>query len=156
MSVFYTSTPLRALEDRRRQRDIQEQRLRENILQKRKQRLQEATERFQRGHLPPSQRRRPGQSSVTFTVLSVHRVNQICVWSVTQWAIPFKCQVSHGEKSTYASLNFNILENRGTFFYYQHLIHLKPTGQSGFPEWSWMKINPIAGFLWFKTLEFTW
>ncbi|KAG7333041.1 hypothetical protein KOW79_003176 [Hemibagrus wyckioides] len=54
-----TNRRRRALEDRRRQRDIQEQRLRENILQQRKQRLQEATERFQRAHLPPSQRRRP-------------------------------------------------------------------------------------------------
>lgn len=66
MSVSYTSPPLRALEERRRQRNVQEQRLRENILQQRKQRLQEATERFQRAHLPTSQRRRPGQSSVTF------------------------------------------------------------------------------------------
>ncbi|KAF7662851.1 hypothetical protein LDENG_00225310 [Lucifuga dentata] len=48
-----------ALEERRKQWDVQEQRLRENILQQRRQRVQDATERFQRAHLPPSQRRRP-------------------------------------------------------------------------------------------------
>ncbi|GAA6071995.1 uncharacterized protein cep126 isoform X1, partial [Tachysurus ichikawai] len=66
-----------ALEDKRRQRDIKEQRLREKILQKRKQRLQEATERFQRAHLPLSQRTRPGQSSVTDTVHSVLRLKSV-------------------------------------------------------------------------------
>ncbi|KAK3570904.1 hypothetical protein QTP86_029356, partial [Hemibagrus guttatus] len=54
-----TNRRRKVLEDRRRQRDFQEQKLRESILQQRKQRLQEATERFQRAHLPPSQRRRP-------------------------------------------------------------------------------------------------
>ncbi|MCJ8733537.1 hypothetical protein PDJAM_G00224720 [Pangasius djambal] len=58
-----TNRRRKALEDRRKQRDTQEQRLRENILQQRKQRLQEATERFQRSHLPPSQRRRPASST---------------------------------------------------------------------------------------------
>ncbi|XP_040902677.1 centrosomal protein of 126 kDa [Toxotes jaculatrix] len=48
----------RALEERRKQWDVQEQRLRESILQQRRQRVQDATERFQRAHLPPSQRRR--------------------------------------------------------------------------------------------------
>ncbi|XP_062408539.1 centrosomal protein of 126 kDa [Sardina pilchardus] len=54
-----TSRRRKALEDRRRQWDVQEQRIRENILQLRKQRMQEATERFQRAHIRPSQRRRP-------------------------------------------------------------------------------------------------
>ncbi|KAI3354055.1 hypothetical protein L3Q82_018614, partial [Scortum barcoo] len=48
----------KALEERRKQWDTQEQQLRENILQQRRQRVQSATERFQRAHLPPSQRRR--------------------------------------------------------------------------------------------------
>ncbi|KAG5269473.1 hypothetical protein AALO_G00202410 [Alosa alosa] len=52
-----TSRRRKALEDRRRQWDVQEQRIRENILQLRKQRMQEATERFQRAHIRPSQRR---------------------------------------------------------------------------------------------------
>ncbi|KAK1899475.1 Centrosomal protein of 126 kDa [Dissostichus eleginoides] len=57
---FSTETNRRrkALEDRRKQRDAQEQRLIENILKQRRQRVQDATERFQRAHLPPSQRRR--------------------------------------------------------------------------------------------------
>ncbi|XP_036440692.1 LOW QUALITY PROTEIN: centrosomal protein of 126 kDa [Colossoma macropomum] len=54
-----TNRRRRALEERRRQWDVQEQRLREKILQQRKQRVQDATERFQRAHLPLSQRRRP-------------------------------------------------------------------------------------------------
>ncbi|KAL2096678.1 hypothetical protein ACEWY4_008826 [Coilia grayii] len=54
-----TSRRRKALEDRRRQWDVQEQRIRENILQLRKQRMQEATERFQRAHIRPSQRKRP-------------------------------------------------------------------------------------------------
>uniref|UniRef100_A0A8C1S749 Centrosomal protein 126 n=1 Tax=Cyprinus carpio TaxID=7962 RepID=A0A8C1S749_CYPCA len=49
----------KALEERRKQWDVQEQRLRENILQQRHQRVQDATENFQRAHLPPSQRKRP-------------------------------------------------------------------------------------------------
>uniref|UniRef100_A0A665TQJ8 Centrosomal protein 126 n=1 Tax=Echeneis naucrates TaxID=173247 RepID=A0A665TQJ8_ECHNA len=48
----------KALEERQKQWDVQEQRLRENILQQRRQQVQDATERFQRAHLPPSQRRR--------------------------------------------------------------------------------------------------
>ncbi|XP_063762447.1 centrosomal protein of 126 kDa isoform X2 [Eleginops maclovinus] len=54
-----TNRRRRALEERRKQRDAQEQRLIENILRQRRQRVQDATERFQRAHLPPSQRRRP-------------------------------------------------------------------------------------------------
>uniref|UniRef100_A0AAY5EN30 Uncharacterized protein n=1 Tax=Electrophorus electricus TaxID=8005 RepID=A0AAY5EN30_ELEEL len=54
-----TNRRRKALEERRRQWDVQEQLLRENILQQRKQRLLEDTERFQRAHLPPSQKRRP-------------------------------------------------------------------------------------------------
>ncbi|XP_029922292.1 centrosomal protein of 126 kDa [Myripristis murdjan] len=53
-----TNRRRKALEERRKQWDVQEQRLRENILQQRRQRVQDATERFQRAHLPPSQRRR--------------------------------------------------------------------------------------------------
>ncbi|CAJ1065009.1 centrosomal protein of 126 kDa isoform X2 [Xyrichtys novacula] len=53
-----TNRRRKALEERQKQWDKQEQRLRENVLQQRRQRVQDATERFQRAHLPPSQRRR--------------------------------------------------------------------------------------------------
>ncbi|XP_075957081.1 centrosomal protein of 126 kDa [Anarhichas minor] len=53
-----TTRRRRALEERQKQRDVQEQQLIENILKQRRQRVQDATERFQRAHLPPSQRRR--------------------------------------------------------------------------------------------------
>nr|XP_046245681.1 centrosomal protein of 126 kDa isoform X2 [Scatophagus argus] len=51
-----TNRRRKALEERRTQWDVQEQRLRQNILQQRRQRVLDATERFQRAHLPPSQR----------------------------------------------------------------------------------------------------
>ncbi|XP_061576562.1 centrosomal protein of 126 kDa [Cololabis saira] len=54
-----TNRRQRALHERRKQWDMQEQRLREIALQQRRQQVQEATERFQRAHLPPSQRYRP-------------------------------------------------------------------------------------------------
>ncbi|XP_028276096.1 centrosomal protein of 126 kDa [Parambassis ranga] len=53
-----TNRRRKALAERQKQWDMQEQQLRENILQQRRQQLQDATERFQRAHLPPSQRRR--------------------------------------------------------------------------------------------------
>ncbi|XP_067451374.1 centrosomal protein of 126 kDa [Thunnus thynnus] len=53
-----TNRRRKVLEDKRKQWDVQEQRLRENILKQRRQLVVEATERFQRAHLPPSQRRR--------------------------------------------------------------------------------------------------
>ncbi|XP_037632153.1 centrosomal protein of 126 kDa isoform X1 [Sebastes umbrosus] len=53
-----TNRRRKALEERRKQWDVQEQRLIENILKQRRHRVQDATERFQRAHLPPSQRRR--------------------------------------------------------------------------------------------------
>ncbi|XP_055003841.1 centrosomal protein of 126 kDa-like [Boleophthalmus pectinirostris] len=57
---FFLETQRRrkALEERRKQWDVHEQRIRENALQQRRQKVQEATERFQRAHLPLSQRRR--------------------------------------------------------------------------------------------------
>ncbi|XP_054884889.1 centrosomal protein of 126 kDa [Poeciliopsis prolifica] len=54
-----TNQRRKALEERRKQWDIQEQLLRNNILQQRRQQVEEATQRFQRAHLPPSQRFRP-------------------------------------------------------------------------------------------------
>ncbi|XP_073706259.1 centrosomal protein of 126 kDa [Garra rufa] len=54
-----TNRRRKALEERRKQWDVQEQRLRENILQQRHQKVQDATENFQRAHLPLSQRKRP-------------------------------------------------------------------------------------------------
>ncbi|XP_072248077.1 centrosomal protein of 126 kDa [Leuresthes tenuis] len=47
-----TNRRRKALDERRKQWDMQEQRLRENILQQRRQQVQDATERFQRAHLP--------------------------------------------------------------------------------------------------------
>ncbi|XP_072259011.1 centrosomal protein of 126 kDa [Pyxicephalus adspersus] len=53
-----TNRRRKALEDKRRTEELKEQRFREEVLQQRKLKLQEATEKFQRAHLPPSQRRR--------------------------------------------------------------------------------------------------
>ncbi|XP_018427470.1 PREDICTED: centrosomal protein of 126 kDa [Nanorana parkeri] len=53
-----TNRRRKALEDRRREEELKEQRFRDEVLQRRKIKLQEATENFQRAHLPPSQRRR--------------------------------------------------------------------------------------------------
>ncbi|RVE65123.1 hypothetical protein OJAV_G00132670 [Oryzias javanicus] len=53
-----TNRRWKALHERRRQRDVREERLREEILQQRRQQVQDVTERFQRAHLPPSQRYR--------------------------------------------------------------------------------------------------
>ncbi|XP_039540078.1 centrosomal protein of 126 kDa isoform X1 [Pimephales promelas] len=54
-----TNRRRKALEERRKQWDVQEKRLRENVLQQRHQKVQDATENFQRAHLSPSQRKRP-------------------------------------------------------------------------------------------------
>ncbi|XP_043976377.1 centrosomal protein of 126 kDa isoform X1 [Gambusia affinis] len=54
-----TNQRRKASEERRKQWDIQEQLLRDNILQQRRQQVEEATQRYQRAHLPPSQRFRP-------------------------------------------------------------------------------------------------
>ncbi|XP_047246845.1 centrosomal protein of 126 kDa isoform X2 [Girardinichthys multiradiatus] len=56
--LLETNRRRKALDERRKQWDIQEQRLRENILQQRRQQVQDATQRFQRAHLPPSERYR--------------------------------------------------------------------------------------------------
>ncbi|XP_028656123.1 centrosomal protein of 126 kDa [Erpetoichthys calabaricus] len=55
-----TNRRRRALEEKRKEEDVREQKLRENILLQRKQKLQEVTEKFQRAHLPSSQRKRQG------------------------------------------------------------------------------------------------
>ncbi|XP_069825699.1 centrosomal protein of 126 kDa isoform X2 [Dendropsophus ebraccatus] len=54
-----TNRRRRALEEKQREEEQREQKFREDVLQQRKLKLQEATEKFQRAHLPPSQRRRP-------------------------------------------------------------------------------------------------
>ncbi|XP_075707638.1 centrosomal protein of 126 kDa [Rhinoderma darwinii] len=54
-----TNRRRKALEEKQREEEQKEQRFREEVLQQRKFKLQEATEKFQRAHLPPSQRRRP-------------------------------------------------------------------------------------------------
>ncbi|KAG8452973.1 hypothetical protein GDO86_004688 [Hymenochirus boettgeri] len=53
-----TNRRRKAQEEKRREDEEKEQKFRETILQQRKQKLQEVTEKFQRGHLPPSERRR--------------------------------------------------------------------------------------------------
>ncbi|XP_052324683.1 centrosomal protein of 126 kDa isoform X2 [Oncorhynchus keta] len=63
-----TNRRRKVLEERRKLWDVQEQRLRESILQQRKQRVQDATERFQRAHLPPSQRRRQSFRKSTLSI----------------------------------------------------------------------------------------
>lgn len=50
----------RAFEERRKQEEEKEQRFREQILQQRKIKLQEATNRFLRAHLPLSQHNETG------------------------------------------------------------------------------------------------
>ncbi|KAM4742744.1 centrosomal protein of 126 kDa [Anableps anableps] len=56
--LLETNRRRKALEEQKKQRDTEEQRLRENILQQRRQQILEATQRFQRAHLPLSQRYR--------------------------------------------------------------------------------------------------
>ncbi|XP_034024729.1 centrosomal protein of 126 kDa [Thalassophryne amazonica] len=46
----------KALEERQKRWDLMEKQLRENILQQRRQQIKDATNRFQRAHLPPSER----------------------------------------------------------------------------------------------------
>ncbi|XP_075892833.1 uncharacterized protein cep126 isoform X2 [Nelusetta ayraudi] len=53
-----TNRRRKALEEKQKQWEEQEQLQRQNILQQRRHRVQDATERFQRGHLPSSQRQR--------------------------------------------------------------------------------------------------
>ncbi|KAG7483895.1 hypothetical protein MATL_G00043180 [Megalops atlanticus] len=60
-----TNRRRKALEERRKEEDEREQKLREDILQQRKNKVQDATERFQRAHLPPSQRRRQAPRKAT-------------------------------------------------------------------------------------------
>ncbi|XP_053734643.1 uncharacterized protein LOC128766989 isoform X2 [Synchiropus splendidus] len=56
--IVETNRRRRALEDKQKQRDLREQRLREQVLQLRRRRIQEATERFQKAHLQPRRSRR--------------------------------------------------------------------------------------------------
>lgn len=50
----------RAFEEKRKEQEEKEYQIREQILQERKQKLEEVTEKFQRAHIPLSQRRRAG------------------------------------------------------------------------------------------------
>ncbi|NXF40047.1 CE126 protein, partial [Nyctibius bracteatus] len=56
----------RAFEERRKQEEEKEQRLREQVLQQRKIKLQEATDKFQRAHLPFSQHKQIVQTKAAF------------------------------------------------------------------------------------------
>ncbi|XP_035009511.2 centrosomal protein of 126 kDa [Hippoglossus stenolepis] len=85
----------KALEERQKQRDEQEKQARETILQQRRERVQDATERFQRGHLPPSQRRRQ-----TFT-RDIPNIEDV----LSQLQGPLGC---YTQQSSYLSRNYNI------------------------------------------------
>ena len=50
----------RAFEEKRKEQEEREHQIREQILQERKQKFEEVTEKFQRAHIPLSQRRRAG------------------------------------------------------------------------------------------------
>lgn len=55
---FYIKS--RAFEEKRQKQEEREYQIREQILQQRKQKFEEVTEKFQRAHVPVSQRRRAG------------------------------------------------------------------------------------------------
>ncbi|KAM8954960.1 centrosomal protein of 126 kDa-like isoform 3-T3 [Lycaon pictus] len=50
----------KAFEEKRKEQEEREQQIREQILQQRKEKFEEVTEKFQRAHIPLSQRRRAG------------------------------------------------------------------------------------------------
>ena len=50
----------RAFEEKRKEQEEREHQIREQILQQRKQKVEEVTEKFQRAHIPFSQRKRTG------------------------------------------------------------------------------------------------
>ncbi|XP_035183985.1 centrosomal protein of 126 kDa isoform X3 [Oxyura jamaicensis] len=64
--LIETNRRRRAFEERRKQKEEKEQRLREQVLQQRRIKLQEATERFQRAHLPASQHKQIVQTKADF------------------------------------------------------------------------------------------
>uniref|UniRef100_A0A8C3BJS1 Centrosomal protein 126 n=1 Tax=Cairina moschata TaxID=8855 RepID=A0A8C3BJS1_CAIMO len=64
--LIETNRRRRAFEERRKQKEDKEQRLREKVLQQRRIKLQEATERFQRAHLPASQHKQIVQTKAAF------------------------------------------------------------------------------------------
>ncbi|XP_071659723.1 centrosomal protein of 126 kDa isoform X2 [Patagioenas fasciata] len=61
-----TNRRRRAFEEKRKREEEKEQRFRERVLQKRKIKLQEATDRFQRAHLPFSQHKQIVQTKAAF------------------------------------------------------------------------------------------
>ncbi|NWY53488.1 CE126 protein, partial [Chionis minor] len=64
--LMETNRRRRAFEERRKQEEEKEQRFREQVLQQRKIKLQEATDKFQRAHLPLSQRKQIVQTKPGF------------------------------------------------------------------------------------------
>ncbi|NXX59153.1 CE126 protein, partial [Scopus umbretta] len=64
--LMETNRRRRAFEERRKQEEEKEQRFREQVLQQRKIKLQEATDKFQRAHLPFSQHKRIVQTKAAF------------------------------------------------------------------------------------------
>ncbi|NXU57204.1 CE126 protein, partial [Turnix velox] len=64
--LIETNRRRRAFEERRKQAEEKEQRFREQVLQQRKIKLQEATDKFQRAHLPFSQHKQMVQTKAAF------------------------------------------------------------------------------------------
>eukprot|EP00075_Anas_platyrhynchos_P034453 XP_027323706.1 centrosomal protein of 126 kDa isoform X4 [Anas platyrhynchos] len=64
--LIETNRRRRAFEERWKQKEEKEQRLRDKVLQQRRIKLQEATERFQRAHLPASQHKQIVQTKAAF------------------------------------------------------------------------------------------
>ncbi|NWQ93274.1 CE126 protein, partial [Burhinus bistriatus] len=64
--LMETNRRRRAFEERRKQEEEKEQRFREQVLQQRKIKLQEATDKFQRAHLPFSQHKQIVQTKAAF------------------------------------------------------------------------------------------
>ncbi|XP_059680878.1 centrosomal protein of 126 kDa [Gavia stellata] len=64
--LIETNRRRRAFEERRKQEEAKEQRFREQVLQQRKIKLQEATDKFQRAHLPFSQHKQIVQTKAPF------------------------------------------------------------------------------------------
>lgn len=61
MSILFPSyLKSRAFEEKRKEQEEREYQIRERILQQRKQKFEEVTEKFQRAHVPLSQKRRAG------------------------------------------------------------------------------------------------
>ena len=66
----------RAFEEKRKEQEEREQQIREQILQQRKEKFEEVTEKFQRAHIPLSQRRRAGTLTSATTTSSLFHLSR--------------------------------------------------------------------------------